>query len=417
MRTIGEVRKSIESDGCVEVVHRVLDDIEKSPLNDFITVAREQALSVAEQIERNWKEWCDKPLAGIPIAIKDNISTRGIETTCASRILRGYVPPFDATVVERLKNAGAIIVGKTNMDEFGMGTTCEYSFIGPTKNPHDLTRVAGGSSGGSAATVASGEVPVSLGSDTGGSIRCPASFCGCIGLKPTYGAVSRYGLVAYANSLEQIGPLSNTISDLALVFDVIAGWDRRDSTTVNVQMNLKERIESVEGRRIALGIPKELSIPDERVQKVLWSVIHSFEESGVDYREVSLPHIEYSLPSYYIIAMSEASSNLARFDGMRYGLRTEDTVWYETFSNVRGMGFGEEVKRRIVLGTFALSKGYQDRYYLKALKVRRVVKMEFERVLNEVDAIITPTMPCQAFRIGEIKDPLTMYLADVFTVP
>jgi aspartyl-tRNA(Asn)/glutamyl-tRNA(Gln) amidotransferase subunit A len=328
------------------------------------------------------------------------------------------VPPFDATVVERLKNAGAIIVGKTNMDEFGMGTTCEYSFIGPTKNPHDLTRVAGGSSGGSAATVASGELPISLGSDTGGSIRCPASFCGCIGLKPTYGAVSRYGLVAYANSLEQIGPLSNTISDLALVFDVIAGWDRRDSTTVNVQMNIKERIENVmERRKITLGIPKELSIPDDRIQKTLWSVIHSFEESGVDYREVSLPHIDYSLPSYYIIAMSEASSNLARFDGMRYGLRTEDTVWYETFSSVRGMGFGEEVKRRIVLGTFALSKGYQDRYYLKALKVRTVVKMEFERVLNEVDAIITPTMPCQAFKIGEIKDPLTMYLADVFTVP
>ncbi|MHC1597271.1 MAG: Asp-tRNA(Asn)/Glu-tRNA(Gln) amidotransferase subunit GatA [Methermicoccaceae archaeon] len=415
---ISDAAELARQEGCVEAVSRCLEKIEKGGLNDFITISKESALSRAEELDRDEDAWAGKPLAGVPVAVKDNISTRGIRTTCASKILEGYVPPFDATVVHRLREAGAIIVGKTNMDEFGMGSTCENSFIGPCKNPHDHLRVAGGSSGGSAAAVAGGEVPVALGSDTGGSIRCPAAFCGCVGLKPTYGAVSRYGLVAYANSLEQIGPMASTVRDTAVLFDVIAGYDRRDSTSMQSEPIIPKLKQDVRG--MVVGIPKEFYPEglDEDVERAAWDGIHSLEEAGVEYREVSLPNVEHALPAYYLIAMSEASSNLARFDGLRYGLRTQDTSWHDTFSRVRGEGFGTEVKRRIILGTYALSKGYHDRYYLKALKVRTLVMRDFERALSEVDALITPTMPYPAPLIGEkMDDPLSMYLSDVFTVP
>lgn len=415
---ISDAAELARQEGCVEAVSRCLEKIEKGGLNDFITISKESALSRAEELDRDEDVRAGKPLAGVPVAVKDNISTRGIRTTCASKILEGYVPPFDATVVHRLREAGAIIVGKTNMDEFGMGSTCENSFIGPCKNPHDHLRVAGGSSGGSAAAVAADEVPVALGSDTGGSIRCPAAFCGCVGLKPTYGAVSRYGLVAYANSLEQIGPMASTVRDTAVLFDVIAGYDRRDSTSMHSEPIIPKLKQDVRG--MVVGIPKEFYPEglDEDVERAAWDGIHSLEEAGVEYREVSLPHVEHALPAYYLIAMSEASSNLARFDGLRYGLRTQDTSWHDTFSRVRGEGFGTEVKRRIILGTYALSKGYHDRYYLKALKVRTLVMRDFERALSEVDALITPTMPYPAPFIGEkMDDPLSMYLSDVFTVP
>jgi len=415
---ISEARKLAEDEGCVEAVERCVERLNESKLNDFITISKAQATTRAKELNESKGLWKEKPLFGVPVAVKDNISTRGIPTTCASKILEGYVPPFDATVVQRLYDAGAIIVGKTNMDEFGMGSTCENSFIGPCKNPHDHSRVAGGSSGGSAASVAAGEVPIALGSDTGGSIRCPAAFCGCVGLKPTYGAVSRYGLVAYANSLEQIGPLASTVRDVAVLFDVIAGQDRKDSTSVEAKLILPNLKDDVRG--MVVGIPREFYPEglDEDVDRAAWEMVHALEDAGVEHREVSLPHVPYALPAYYLIAMSEASSNLARFDGLRYGLRTTDTNWHDTFSRVRGEGFGTEVKRRVILGTYALSKGYHERYYLKALKVRTLVKRDFERALLEVDALVAPTMPYPAFKIGErVDDPLSMYLSDVFTVP
>ncbi|MHC1592878.1 MAG: Asp-tRNA(Asn)/Glu-tRNA(Gln) amidotransferase subunit GatA [Methermicoccaceae archaeon] len=415
---ISDAAELARQEGCVEAVSRCLERIEKGVLNDFITIPREKALFRAEELDREWSRWEKKPLAGVPVAVKDNISTRGIRTTCASKILDGYVPPFDATVVKRLYEAGAVIVGKTNMDEFGMGSTCENSFIGACKNPHDHARVTGGSSGGSAAAVAEGEVPVALGSDTGGSIRCPAAFCGCVGLKPTYGAVSRYGLVAYANSLEQIGPLASSVRNTATLFDVIVGHDRKDSTSVQSKPIIPRIREDVSG--MVVGIPKEFYPEglDEDVENAAWNVVHSLEDVGVEHREVSIPHVAYALPAYYLIAMSEASSNLARFDGLRYGLRTQDTNWHDTFSRVRGEGFGTEVKRRIILGTYALSKGYHDRYYLKALKVRTLVMGDVERALSEVDALVAPTMPYPAPMMGDkMDDPLSMYLSDVFTVP
>ena len=422
---ISSVKELVEAKGYTETIAGYLEKIERTEpkVNAFITVANENAMRRAEQLDRQ-KGTEDLPLAGIPIAIKDNISTKGIETTCASNILKGYIPPFSATVIERLKAAGAIIVGKTNMDEFGMGTTCEHSIIGPTKNPHDSTRVTGGSSGGSAAAVASNEVPIALGSDTGGSIRCPASFCGCVGLKPTYGAVSRYGLIAYANSLEQIGPLATTVRDTALLFNIIRGGDERDSTSVSTShVPTKTNTPKVVG--IPAGILSEsreekYGEVESKVVDALKDSLDRFEDAGIKWKEVELFSMRHALAAYYIIAMCEASSNLARFDGMRYGLRTEDTTWDDTFARVRGEGFGDEVKRRVVLGTFALSEGYHEKYYLRALKVRTLVKESFEHAFSGaagVDAIVMPSMPSEAFKIGEMTDPLKMYAADVFTCP
>ncbi len=416
MATINELKERIHAGSSEEIVAEYLERIGGSKLNAFITVAKENALARAKEID---SEGHDGPLAGIPVAIKDNISTKGILTTCASKILTGYVPPYDAHVIERLKDAGAVIIGKTNMDEFAMGTSTETSFYGPTRNPWDLDRVPGGSSGGSAAAVAGGEAPLALGSDTGGSVRCPASFCGVVGLKPTYGVISRYGLISYANSLEQIGPFATTVRDVAMLFDVIAGYDARDSTSVDKKVNYSSALKN-DVRGLKIGVPEEYfgEGTDETVKKAVWNAIHTLEDMGATRTEVKMPHTKYALSAYYIIAMSEASSNLARFDGMRYGLRTEDSDWHTTFSQVRASGFGDEVKRRILLGTYALSAGYHDKYYLKALKVRTLIKQDFELAFKDADVLIAPTMPYPAFRLGEkIDDPLSLYLADVDTVP
>ncbi|MCX9087909.1 MAG: Asp-tRNA(Asn)/Glu-tRNA(Gln) amidotransferase subunit GatA, partial [Candidatus Methanoperedens sp.] len=416
MASINELIERIHADSSEEIVTEYLEKIEKSKLNAFITVAKESALLRAKEID---SQGHDGPLAGIPIAIKDNISTKGIATTCASKILTGYIPPYDAHVIEKLKEAGAIIIGKANMDEFAMGSSTETSFYGPTLNPWDTTRVPGGSSGGSAAAVAGGEAPLSLGSDTGGSVRCPASFCGVVGLKPTYGVISRYGLISYANSLEQIGPFATSVRDVATLFDVISGHDPRDSTSVDRETNYSSSlINDVKGLKI--GVPEEYFGEgiDKNVEKSVREAINTLEELGATSREVKMPHTKYALSAYYVIAMSEASSNLARFDGMRYGLRTEDSDWHTTFSQVRAAGFGDEVKRRILLGTYALSAGYHDKYYLKALKIRTLIKQDFERAFRDADVLIAPTMPYPAFKLGEkIDDPISLYLADVDTVP
>ncbi|HPS91624.1 MAG TPA: Asp-tRNA(Asn)/Glu-tRNA(Gln) amidotransferase subunit GatA [Methanothrix sp.] len=413
-----ELRSRLQVESCEEYLSRLYEKIEKSKLNGFTTLAKESALEQAKQFDKNHGKGL---LAGVPIAIKECISTNGIETNCSSKILRGYIPPYDAHVIERLKAEGAIIMGKTNMDEFAMGSSTETSCFGPTKNPWDRSCVPGGSSGGSAAVVAGGEAPCALGSDTGGSVRCPASFCGIVGLKPTYGLVSRYGLVAYANSLEQIGPLTHTVQDTALLMQVIAGHDERDSTSAQGQncSYLSGLQSGVAGLKI--GIPKEYfgEGVNKDVEKAVWEAIHKLESLGASWQEVSLPHTLYALAAYYVIAMSEASSNLARFDGLRYGQREgEDKDWHTTFSAIRAQGFGPEVKRRIILGTYALSAGYYGRYYLKALQVRTLIKEDFLRAFKEVDILASPTMPIPAFRIGErINDPLSLYMADVFTVP
>lgn len=407
MITVKEWRERLESERCYDLISELFERIEKSKLNAFITLNKEEALMLAEEYDRGKLKG---RLAGIPIAVKDNICTKGLRTTCASKMLHNFIPPYDAHVVEKLRMEGAIIIGKTNMDEFAMGTTTETSYFGVVRNPYDLERVAGGSSGGSGACL-HGESVLALGSDTGGSIRCPASFCGVYGLKPTYGLVSRYGLIPYANSLEQIGPMANSVEDLALLLEVIAGKDERDSTNAGVEFRFKP-----EEKRYRVGIVKEMSARDD-VMDVFNEVVEVIKADH-EVVEVSLSSLKYALPAYYIIAMSEASSNLARYDGVRYGYALErlDT-WTKYFSRVRAEGFGEEVKRRIMLGTYALSAGYYGRYYLKALRVRTLVKRDFERAFKECDLLIAPTMPTPAFKVGEIQDPLTMYKMDVNTVP
>ncbi|APH38698.1 Asp-tRNA(Asn)/Glu-tRNA(Gln) amidotransferase subunit GatA [Methanohalophilus halophilus] len=412
---LSDIKNRIVSSSAEEVVASYLERIEKSNINAFTCIA-EDAIEQAKKVDSLDIEG---PLAGVPIAIKDNISTKGLSTTCSSAILEGYVPPYDAHVIERLRKAGAVIIGKSNMDEFGMGTSTETSTYGPTLNPWDTERVAGGSSGGSAAAVAAGQVPVSLGSDTGGSVRCPAAFCGAVGLKPTYGAVSRYGLVSYANSLEQIGPLANRVEDVAALMDVIGTYDNRDSTCVKHNAGYTDTLQDgVDGLKI--GVPDEYFGEgiDDNVQKLVWDAIGKFEDMGAEYTKVSMPNTPYALAAYYIIAMSEASSNLARFDGTRYGNRSEGENWHMMASKTRQEKFGAEVKRRILLGTYALSAGYHDKYYLKALKVRTLVKQDFERAFEDVDVLMAPTMPTPAFKIGEkMDDPLSLYLSDVNTVP
>jgi aspartyl-tRNA(Asn)/glutamyl-tRNA(Gln) amidotransferase subunit A len=372
----------------------------------------------------------DGPLAGKTVAVKDNISTEGVETTCGSKMLKGYVPPYDATVVERLKAAGATINGKANMDEFGMGTTTETSHFGATLNPVDTDRVPGGSSGGSAAAVAAAEADIALGTDTGGSIRAPAAFCGVVGIKPTYGLVSRYGLVAYANSLEQIGPIAPTVKEAAGLLDVISGPDENDATTVAEGENSNYAAAAdgdVEG--MTIGVPVELvEGADEGVVETFWDAITELEDQGAEYVEVSMPSVEKAVAAYYVIATSEASSNLARFDGTRYGLNVTDVEgagdlaeegnWNEAFAKAREDGFGPEVKRRILLGTFALSAGYHDKYYAKAQDARAWIKQDFDDSLSEADVLASPTMPVPPFELGEgLEDPRTMYLADANTVP
>jgi aspartyl-tRNA(Asn)/glutamyl-tRNA(Gln) amidotransferase subunit A len=366
----------------------------------------------------------DGPLAGRTVAIKDNISTEGIRTTCGSAMLEEYVPPYDATVVERLKRAGATITGKTNMDEFGMGTTTETSAFGPVENPAAEGHVPGGSSGGSAAVVAAGDADLALGSDTGGSVRCPAAFCGVVGIKPTYGLVSRYGLVAYANSLEQIGPIAPTVEAAAELLEVIAGPDGRDATTRDAREEGTdyEFADAADGDvdGMEIGVPTELvEGAEDAVTERFWGAIDELAARGASYHEVDLPSLEHAVEAYYVIAMSEASSNLARFDGVRYGVSGGyDDDWNGTFARAREAGFGPEVKRRILLGTYALSAGYQDKYYKKAQDARAWVKRDFDEALDGADVLASPTMPVPPFERGEsLDDPLKMYLADANTTP
>ncbi len=399
-----------------------IDEVEDK-IKSYLTIVKDKALEDAarkdEFISKNGYP-ADKPLFGIPIAIKDNICTKGIKTTCASKILYNFVPPYDATVIKKLKDAGAIIIGKTNLDEFAMGSSTENSAFQKTCNPYDLNCVPGGSSGGSAAAIAAFETPIALGSDTGGSIRQPAAFCGIVGMKPTYGRVSRYGLVAFASSLDQIGPFAKNVKDAALLLNVLSGKDPMDNTSVDIVVpDFTEDLEKeIKGRKIA--IPKEYfgaGLSDEVREKVD-NCIKLFEEMGAVCEEVSLPHTEYCIATYYLIATAEASSNLARYDGVHYGYRAKNVKdIISLFSKSRAEGFGDEVKRRIMLGTYVLSAGYYDAYYLKALKVRTLIKRDFDRVFENYDVILTPTSPTPAFKFGEkTSDPLKMYLSDIYTI-
>jgi aspartyl-tRNA(Asn)/glutamyl-tRNA(Gln) amidotransferase subunit A len=406
-----------------EIVRAALDRIENdnARLNAYLTINRDGAIQRAVSMDAAIKdEIVQKPLAGIPIAVKDNLCIEGLRTTCGSRILENYFPPYTATTVRRLEEAGAIIVGKTNLDEFGMGSSTENSAFGPVRNPHAEEYVPGGSSGGSAVTVAAGHVPLALGSDTGGSIRQPASFCGVVGLKPTYGRVSRYGLVAFASSLDQIGSLATNVKDLARILQVIAGHDRYDSTSANVAVPhyLDGLTGKIEGLRI--GVPPECFGEglDPEVREKVNAAIRQMEKWGAQIVEISLPHSKYAIAVYYIIATAEASANLARFDGVRYGFRAEEArTLSEMYRQTRDFGFGAEVKRRIMLGTFALSSGYYDAYYEKAQRVRRMLVNDFAEAFKKCDLIATPTAPTPPFKLGEkADDPLAMYLGDVYTV-
>lgn len=388
----------------------------------YVTLTKEKALQQADKVDKSLASGETLgPLAGIPMGFKDNICTKGIKTTCSSKILENFVPPYNATVVERLEEAGAICLGKLNMDEFAMGSSNENSAFFPTRNPWDLDRVPGGSSGGAVAAVAADEAIYTLGSDTGGSIRQPASFCGVVGLKPTYGLVSRFGLVAFASSLDQIGPITKDVTDCALVLQAIAGHDPYDSTSANLPVPDYRQALVPDIKGLRLGIPREYFGEglDAEVKEAVNQAISKLEELGACCEEVSLPHTEYALPAYYLIAPAEASSNLARYDGVKYGYRTEeakDTV--SMYMKTRREGFGPEVKRRIMLGTYALSSGYYDAYYLKALKVRTLIKRDFDRAFEKYDALIAPTSPTVAFKIGEkANDPLAMYLSDICTIP
>lgn len=358
-------------------------------------------------------------LDGEKVAVKDNLCLKDVQTTCGSKILEGYKPPYNATVVEKILSEGATITGKTNMDEFAMGTTTETSYYGATKNPVDTERVPGGSSGGSAAAVANGDVNLALGSDTGGSVRCPASFCGVYGLKPTYGLVSRYGLIAYANSLEQVGPIADSVEGIAKLLTVISGADENDHTTVETEATDYTQF-CEDPQAYDVGVPSELiDNADEEVKEAFWSAMDKLESQGFSYEKIDMPSVEKAVEAYYVIAMSEASSNLARFDGVRYGHRSEDgDNWNENFSATRGEAFGDEVKKRIMLGTYATSEGYKDDYYDKAQSVRTQIRSEFSSKFNEYDLIVTPTMPVKPFKIGDsLDDPIKMYLADANTTP
>ena len=392
----------------------------ENEINAFNLVTTEQARQTAAQVDADIKAGKKLgPLAGVPVALKDNMCTRGIETTCSSKILEGWKPPYDATVVTRLQHAGAVMVGKTNLDEFAMGSSTENSAFGPTKNPLDTSRVPGGSSGGSAAAVAAGFAAASLGSDTGGSIRQPASLCGLVGVKPTYGLVSRQGIVAFASSLDQVGPFTHTVADAALMMEVIGGHDPLDSTSLPQPMpSLSSVLEQgVKGMRIG----RLADMPDGCEPEVLARMDAAYaalQSAGATIVDISLPSLSYCLTAYYLVAPAEASSNLARYDGVRYGMRVETGDLHSMYGATRAAGFGAEVKRRIMLGTYALSAGYFDAYYGKALKVRRLIANDFAAAYEKCDVILTPTSPTVAFPLGDkTSDPLTMYLCDIFTIP
>ena len=392
----------------------------ESQIHAFNLVTRDQARAMAEKVDADVKAGRDPgPLAGVPIALKDNMCTRGVPTTCSSRILEGWKPPYDATVVTRLAQAGAVFVGKTNLDEFAMGSSTENSAFGVTYNPHDTTRVSGGSSGGSAAAVAAGFAAASLGSDTGGSIRQPAALCGVVGVKPTYGTVSRYGLVAFASSLDQIGPFSVDVRDAAVLLEAMSGHDPLDSTSIpQPALSLQSALDrDVKGLRVG----RITDLPggsDPEVEARLAEAFDALAAAGATIVDVELPSMKYGLTAYYLIAPAEASSNLARYDGVRYGMRVESSDTNAMYMATRAAGFGDEVKRRIMLGTYALSAGYYDAYYGKALKVRRLISDDFARAYQKADVLLTPTSPVVAFPVGaKVDDPLSMYLCDVFTIP
>lgn len=392
-----------------------------SRVNAFITVATDQALAAAEAADQRIAQGDCQPLTGIPLALKDIFMTEGIRTTCASKMLESFIAPYDATAWTRLKDQGAVLLGKLNQDEFAMGSSSENSAFGPTRNPWDIERTPGGSSGGSAAAVAAQQAIATLGTDSGGSIRQPAAHCGCVGLKPTYGRVSRYGVVAYASSLDQVGPVTRDVTDAALLLQAIAGHDPNDATSVDLPVpdyaaSLKNDVKGLK-----IGLPKEYFIAglDPDVQASMDSAIAHLTNQGAEFVEVSLPHTNYAVACYYLIATAEASSNLARYDGVRFGHRAAETQGLiEMMIQSRSAGFGNEVKCRIMLGTYALSSGYYDAYYLKAQKVRTLIQQDFNEVFKQVDLLLTPTTPTPAFRIGEkAADPLQMYLSDIFTIP
>jgi aspartyl-tRNA(Asn)/glutamyl-tRNA(Gln) amidotransferase subunit A len=422
--TAASLRKMIASReiSAVDVCRSALDRIERlADLNAFITTTGQSALADADRIDRAAEKGESLPtLAGAVIAIKDNMVMRGVRTTAGSRILFNYNPPYTATAVERLQAAGAIIIGKTNLDEFAMGSSKENSAYAPVKNPWDTTRVPGGSSGGSAVAVASGMAIGALGSDTGGSIRQPASFCGVVGLKPTYGRVSRYGLIAFGSSLDQVGPLTNSVEDAAAILDVIAGRDPKDSTSSEIEVADYSSVINRDVAGLRVGVPREYYGDglDPEVKEKIEAAIKKFDGLGAKIVDVSLPHTEYAVPVYYLIATAEASSNLARFDGVRYGFRAEEAgTLKEMYSRTRNQGFGPEVKRRIMLGTYALSAGYYDAYYGKAQKVRALIERDFRNAFAFCDVIATPTTPTAAFKLGEkTENPLEMYLSDIYTI-
>ena len=427
MPTIHEANQLLKSRklSSVELTRACLERIKEAEpkVHALVTVTDQPALKQAEAADKLLaKKDNNNPLTGIPMLVKDNMCTRGVRTTCSSKILENFVPPYDATVVEKLNNSGAVILGKANMDEFAMGSSTENSALFTTGNPWDLSRVPGGSSGGSAAAVAAGEAIYALGSDTGGSIRQPAGFCNVVGLKPTYGRVSRYGLVAFASSLDQIGPLTQDVTDCALVMNAIAGYDHRDSTSVPQPVPDYTRCLTTELKGLKIGIPREYFVAgiQAEVEAAIRAAIDKLAGLGaaVD-GDVSLPHTPYALAVYYIIAPSEASANLARYDGVKYGFsyKETDNMW-TAMSKTRQHGFGAEVKRRIMLGTYALSAGYYDAWYLKAQKVRTLIRREFDQLFEKFDALVTPTSPTVPFKIGEkTDDPLQMYLSDVCTIP
>ncbi|BBB92377.1 MAG TPA: Asp-tRNA(Asn)/Glu-tRNA(Gln) amidotransferase subunit GatA [Methylomusa anaerophila] len=414
------INKELSAVEIVKAVFQRIDAVEEK-VKSYITQTRETALSQAEAVDAKIARGEKiSPLAGIPGAIKDNMCTKGIKTTCASKILTDFIPPYNATVIEKLANEDTVMVGKANMDEFAMGGSTENSGFFVSRNPWDLARVPGGSSGGSAAAVAAGEAIWALGSDTGGSIRQPSAYCGLVGIKPTYGRVSRYGLVAFASSLDQIGSITRDVTDCALVLNAIAGHDPKDSTAIKADVPdyTQALVNDIKGLKI--GLPKEYFVAgmDPEVEKAVYKAIDQMVACGAEYQEVSMPHTQYALSAYYLIAPAEASSNLARYDGVGFGYRGEGNDIVSMYKRTRSEGFGREVKRRIMLGTYALSSGYYDAYYLKALKVRTLVKQDFDKAFEKVDVLITPTAPTQAFKIGEkADDPLAMYLQDVCTIP
>ncbi len=404
----------------VDLTNSFLHRIEQvdGSLHAFLRTTGTEALEASAEADRARADGDTRPLLGIPLAIKDVLMTKGIETTAGSRILEGFVPPYSATAVQELEAAGAIVLGKTNTDEFAMGSSTENSGYGPTRNPWDLQRVPGGSSGGSAAAVAADEALAALGTDTGGSVRQPAAFCGIVGLKPSYGRVSRYGLIAYGSSLDQIGPITKTVADAALLLETIAGADPQDSTTMPVDVPDLSAALTGEITGMRIGIPKEYFVEgiQPEVEAAVRSAIEKLATLGAEIVPISLPNTELALPVYYLVVTAEASANLARYDGIRYGLSVDGDTIFDHFRQTRGAGFGPEVKRRIMLGTYALSAGYYDAYYLKAQQVRTLIKQDFDRAFGDVDVILSPTSPTTAFRIGEkVDDPLAMILTDIFT--